>query len=174
MSTDLANATQAHFSPKLKIYFFMSVALALAITVVGILVLPIWAFVGVWWARRYYESLKLYITDRSIVIAKGVWFKQELTIPLDKIQDISIREGPLLNKFGLLGLRIETAGQRNAATGQSEADLIGVINAREVRDLILQRRDALASSGNTTDGGDTVLNLLAEIRDSLKRIEAKG
>ena len=174
MTTDLANATQAHFSPKLKIYFFLSVALALAMTVVGILLLPIWAFVGVWWARRHYESLKLHITDRSIVVAKGVFFKQELTIPLDKIQDISIREGPLLARFGLLGLRIETAGQRNATTGQSEADLTGVINAREVRDMILQRRDALASSDKTTDSGDTVLSLLAEIRDSLKRIEAKG
>lgn len=165
--------TQAHFSPKLKFYYFMTTALMLVVTVVGILVLPLWAIFGTWWARRYYESLKLQITDRNIVIAKGVFFKQELTIPLDKIQDISIREGPLLNHLGLLGLRIETAGQRNAATGQSEADLIGVIDARQVRDEILARRDALALSEKSPSGSDSTLSLLSEIRDSLQRIEAK-
>ena len=173
MSIVPATATAAPFSPKLRVYFFLSSTLTLIVTVVGILVLPIWLFAGAWWADRYYRSLKLTITDRSVVIGKGVFFKQELTIPMDKIQDISIREGPLLSKFGLLGLRIETAGQRNAATGKSEADLLGVIDARQVRDLILARRDALANSDKPSATGDSTLSLLGEIRDSLKRIEAK-
>lgn len=166
-----ANTTEGHFSPKLKTYYYLSTILALAITVVGIVVIPIWLFVGAWWAKRHYESLKLSVTDRSVVIAKGVFFKQELTIPLDKIQDISIREGPLLNALGLLGLRIETAGQRNAATGQSEADLIGVIDARQFRDTILAHRDALAQSDKATPASDSTLSLLTEIRDALVRIE---
>lgn len=171
--TDSNNITEASFSPKLKIYFFCSVALSLIITVVGIILLPLWALVGTWWATRLYESLKLRITDRSVVIAKGIFFKQELTIPLDKIQDISIREGPLLSRFGLLGLRIETAGQRNASTGKSEADLIGVIDARQVRDMILARRDALAANDKPSMTNDSTLTVLADIRDALQRIEAK-
>jgi len=175
LTTVPANATRAHFSHKLKVYFFFYGALSLAITIIGIVLLPIWALVGVWWAKRYYRGLRLYVTDRSIVIAKGVFFKQELTIPLDKIQDISIREGPLLAKFGLLGLRIETAGQRNATTGKSEADLIGVENARQVRDLILERRDTLAAQERPQPipNNDSALTLLLDIRDSLHRIESK-
>ncbi|WP_312821022.1 PH domain-containing protein [Brevundimonas sp.] len=161
------------FSPKLQVYYFLSGALSLVVTVIGILMLPIWAVIGTWWAKRYYESLRLELTDRSVVVSKGVFFKRELTIPLDKIQDISISEGPLLAKFGLLGLRIETAGQRNAATGKSEADLVGLENAREVRDLILTHRDRLASKEAQGSSDSTTLSLLTDIRDSLQRIEAR-
>ena len=163
------------FSPKLKIYYFLYGALTLAITVVGILALPIWAFAGSWWSKRYYDNLKMQVTDRSVVVGKGVFFKRELTIPLDKIQDISISEGPLLSTFGLLGLRIETAGQRNATTGKSEADLVGVENAREVRDMIIARRDKLAMSENKGAApiDASTISVLTDIRDSLQRIEAK-
>ena len=163
---------QFSFSPKLKIYFLALKTLLLLATIIGIALLPFWAFFGPWWARRHYENLRLEVNDRSVVIAKGIVFKQELTIPLDRIQDISVREGPLLQKFGLLGLRIETAGQRNATTGQSEADLIGVVNAREVRDYILAQRDRLTDAGAQAKTPDTTA-LLTDIRDSLHRIEAK-
>ena len=75
----------------------------------------------------------------------------------------------------MLGLRIETAGQRNATTGKSEADLIGVENARQVRDLILERRDTLAAQERPQPipNNDSALTLLLDIRDSLHRIESK-
>lgn len=169
-----SNATlfEAPFSPKLKVYFFMSGALTLAVTVVGIILLPLWAIVGTWWANRYFNSLKLHLSDRNVVIKKGIWFRQELTIPIDKIQDISVREGPLLSAFGLLGLRIETAGQSNSTTGKSEADLIGLIDARAVRDRILSLRDAQIEALHAPAPVNASQNLLIEIRDSLLRIEA--
>ena len=168
--------TESQFSPKLKIYFFLSGALALSITVVGIVLLPIWLFVGKWWAQRYYDALRLEVTNRNVIIKKGVWFRKELTIPLDKIQDISIHEGPLLKALGLLSLRIETAGQRNSGTGQSDADLTGLLDARGMRDRILSLRDAqvqapVAVTAHTDQGDETTVSLLREIRDSLHRIE---
>lgn len=171
--TSLDSHQASKFSPKLKIYYFISGALLLAATVVGILLLPVWAFVGSWWATRHYNALDLQVTDRSVIVKKGVWFRKELTIPLDKIQDISIHEGPLLKAFGLLSLRIETAGQRNAATGQSDADLTGLLDARGMRDLILSRRDQLSSAEPIRPTSNTTEALLTEIRDSLKRLEAK-
>ncbi|MEG2313793.1 hypothetical protein, partial [Brevundimonas sp.] len=87
---------------------------------------------------------------------------------------ISVREGPLLSMLGLLGLRIETAGQRNAATGSSEADLIGLMNAREMRDRILAMRDAqVQTSAHATSPAASSPELLCEIRDVLLRIETK-
>ena len=174
MSTPTAPIIVGQFSPKLKTYFFLQGALSLTITVVGILLLPVWIFAGSWWASRYYASLKMELTDRSVIIRKGVWFRQELTIPLDKIQDISVREGPLLSALGLLGLRIETAGQRNAGTGQSEADLIGLMNAREMRDRILSMRDAQSPTpAIAASHSANSQELLGEIRDVLLRIETK-
>lgn len=171
MTYETITEIEAPFSPKLKVYFFATGALSLIVTVVGILLLPLWIVLGSWWAGRYYASLKCRLTDRSVVIGKGVFFKQELTIPLDKIQDISIHEGPLLNALGLLRLRIETAGQRNTATGKSDAELIGLIDARSLRDQILARRDSQAGLSAAPASREGPQTLLTEIRDTLLRIE---
>lgn len=178
MSVQSSSIVEARFSPKLKVYFWVSGALILIATVVGILLLPVWLVVGGWWASRYHASLSCRLTGRSVVIGKGVFFRQELTIPLDKIQDVSIHEGPLLSALGLLRLRLETAGQRSAATGQSEADLVGVMDGRAMRDRILEQRDRLAERGFAgaavaapAEGGAQAV--LGEIRDALLRIEAR-
>lgn len=171
MAGDMIKDVDASFSPKLKIYFFSNGALLLIVTIVGVVLLPLWVVLGSWWAGRYYASLKCRLTDRSVVIGKGVFFKQELTIPLDKIQDISIHEGPLLNALGLLRLRIETAGQRNTTTGKSDAELIGLMDARSLCDQILARRDSLAGLSAAPSGGEGSQTLLTEIRDTLLRIE---
>lgn len=163
---------EARFSPKLKIYIFASGAILLCATVVGILLIPLWLLFGALWVDRYHAALKCRLTDRSVIIGKGVFFRQELTIPLDKIQDVSIREGPLLSALGLLSLRIETAGQRSATTGKSEADLIGLIEARQIRDQILQRRDRQTSVSESRTSEDARA-LLTEIRDCLIRIEGR-
>ncbi|MBA3999056.1 PH domain-containing protein [Brevundimonas sp.] len=179
MSAQANSIVEARFSPKLKVYFWLSGALILIATIAGILLLPFWVLLGGWWASRYHASLSCRLTDRSVVIGKGVFFKQELTIPLDKIQDVSIHEGPLLGALGLLQLRIETAGQRSAATGKSEADLIGVMDARTMRDQILEQRDRLAERGFAApaavagEAGAGADGVLGEIRDALLRIEAR-
>ena len=179
MSAQANSIVEARFSPKLKVYFWISGALILIATVAGILLLPFWVFVGGWWASRYHASLSCRLTERSVVIGKGVFFRQELTIPLDKIQDVSIHEGPLLSALGLLRLRLETAGQRSAATGQSEADLVGVMDGRAMRDRILEQRDRLAERGFAApvqvagEAGTGEQAVLGEIRDALLRIEAR-
>lgn len=163
---------EARFSPQLKVYIFASGALMLGATIVGIVIIPLWLLFGGWWVNRYHAGLRCRLTDRSVIIGKGVFFRQELTIPLDKIQDISIREGPLLGALGLLGLRIETAGQRSAATGKSEADLLGLMDARQIRDQILNRRDRQANASEHREPEASYL-LMTEIRDSLLRIEER-
>ena len=179
MSAQANSIVEARFSPKLKVYFWISGALILIATVAGILLLPVWLVVGGWWASRYHASLSCRLTERSVVIGKGVFFRQELTIPLDKIQDVSIHEGPLLSALGMLSLRLETAGQRSSATGKSEADLTGVMDARAMRDRILEQRDRLAERGFAApavaagEAGTGEQAVLGEIRDALLRIEAR-
>lgn len=174
MTTPAITTEPSAFSPKLKVYLYLGSALYLAITVIGLILVPFWLIFGAIWAERYYKSLKLELTERTVVIKKGVWFRKELTIPFDKIQDISIHEGPLLKAFGIMSLRIETAGQRNATTGQSDADLTGLIDARGMRDRILALRDAqLNNVPQSAAHSSSSQELLTEIRDALIRIENK-
>lgn len=165
-----ATLLQGAFSAKLRIYIFASVALWLIASIIGIVLLPVWLVAGPFWAKRYHAALRCDLTERSVIVARGLIFRRELTIPFDKIQDISIREGPLLSAFGLLRLRIETAGQSNSATGKSDADLIGLIDARMVRDRIIAQRDMLASTDTAQPAPNQVLT---EIRDILLRLEQR-
>lgn len=65
-----------------------------------------------------------------------------------------------MRRFGLEGLRVETAGMSGSGA-VSEAGLLGVAEGRAFRDRVLALRDAA--------GGEAAI--LGEIRDSLGRIE---
>ncbi|MBL8614154.1 MAG: PH domain-containing protein [Deltaproteobacteria bacterium] len=163
-----ARALRARFDEKLQLYLVLQVAGAMCATVFGVLLLPVWLVVGPMWAARYFKTLEARVTERSLEVRGGVWFRRETSVPLDKIQDLSLLHGPLLNALGLATLRIDTAG--GAATpGASAAQLIGIIDAARFRDEVLARRDGLAAKGAAA--APAVDPTLLEIRDALLRIE---
>lgn len=155
----------ATFDEKLRIYLVLYVGSVMAATVAGLALLPFWIVLGPFWANLYFPSIEARLTGRSLVYRHGIWFRQEMSIPLDKIQDVSMHHGPVLDWFGLARLRVETAGGGQAG---SAATLIGVVGAAEFRSAIIARRDALVGAPRPV-GED--LALLTEIRDSLHRIE---
>ena len=165
--------TAARFDDKLRTYWYLQPVLVCIATVVGIVILPIWLLgLGRWYVRRSFEALKCELHERTLVVKRGIFFKVEKTIPLDKIQDLTVKEGPLLRKLGLRSLKIETAGQ--GTPGSSEADLIGVVNPLDFRDAVLRQRDSMSAvpvSRPGTDEGDSgTIELLTEIRDLLSQI----
>ncbi len=175
MKYEPAVVLDATFSPKLKTYLLLTYTATLIFSIIAIPLLPFWAFIGPWWVRRHFAALGCVLTERSVVVRKGVFFRKEVTIPLDKIQDVSLRDGPILRRFGLVSLRIETAGQSTTATGTSEADLVGLTDARDFREQTLALRDRItAVTSPTMDNQSRHIELLAEIRDVLHRIEARG
>jgi membrane protein YdbS with pleckstrin-like domain len=182
---------EVRFDPKLRMYLTLFVLLAFAVSIIGIPLIPFALPFAIWWARRYYARLGCTLTDRALILRKGILFRKEMTIPLDRIQDVSLREGPLLRALGLSTLRVETAGH-STPQGKSEAELLGVVDVRSFRDRLLEERDRVAgllpgrapaarSEGPTPGaqpmggpgGGGTLRNeaTLGEIRDTLRRIE---
>lgn len=168
---------EAAFDPKIRAYWFFSGLIAMTVSVIGIPLVPFWVLgLGQWLVARQYERLQCELTDRTLNIRRGFLFRVEKNIPLDKIQDLSLHEGPLLRKLGLASLKIETAGQ-SAAQGAADASLVGVVDALEFRDSVLNQRDLVVASGSGApaaqapagaSGSDATLE---EIRDSLLRIE---
>ncbi len=161
----------AFFDPKVKIYLFLNVGIMLSASVVGLLLIPIWLIVGPYWAKRYYESMEARVEGRNFQYRHGVWFRQETSVPLEKIQDLSLLHGPLLDSLGLATLRVDTAG--SAHPGSASASLVGVIGAETFRNAVLQARDEgerqLASKGAVVPGNE--LEELQKIRATLERIE---
>jgi len=166
---------RASFDAKLKTYIILNGTIALIGSIVGIVFLPLWALMGPWYARKTIAHLDCVLTERALIVKKGFLIRRERTIPLDKIQDLALKEGPLLRRLGLSTLRIETAGQNNASGG--EADLTGLVDVYGFRDRVLEQRDRLVegagreASGDKTLGGTSTQDLLTAIRDSLARIE---
>lgn len=162
----------AEFNPDMKRYMLINGILILVATIVGIVLIPIWAVLAPIFIKKYFDRLHCELTTRSLRFEKGFIFHVERTIPLDKIQDLTFKEGPLLKAFGLNILKIETAG--NTGQGMSDLTLIGIIDAANFRNMVLDQRDNVTENraSGTTDQPDT-LDILKEIRDSIKNIEAK-
>ena len=169
----------AQFDPKVQHYMMLSVVLVLAITFIGIPLIPVWFIIGRSFHRKQWECMECDLTERSLNIRRGVLFKLEKNIPLDKIQDLAVREGPLLRRLGLSSLAVETAGSSNPQSG-ADATLSGVVGAPAFRDAVLNQRDLVvttgvsaprASSPSRSAPGEPAADVLVEIRDSLHRIE---
>ncbi|MAB80151.1 MAG: hypothetical protein CMJ89_12435 [Planctomycetes bacterium] len=165
---------EARFDAKLPTYWMMQTLGVLLVTVIGIPAIPVWLIIGWGIHKKQYDAQSCTLTERSLNIKHGLIFRVEKNIPLDKIQDVGMKEGPLLRKLGLASLSIETAGQSNPQGG-SDAALVGVIDSPAFRDAILDQRELIVSSSlptaarraeDTSDEG-----VLTEIRDSVHRIE---
>ena len=165
----------ARFNPLVRPYLVLQGALILALTIIGLPLLPIWLLgAGQWWARHYYDLLLCEVGDTELRFRKGILFQVEKTIPLENIQDVTFIEGPLLRQFNLSTLKFETAG--HSAGQASDMTLVGIIDANTFRAEILRRRTALRqraaapATGNASDAGVAQLALLQQISTQLERI----
>jgi membrane protein YdbS with pleckstrin-like domain len=163
---------KAEFNKLVKPYMMLYVGSILLATVVGIVLLPFWFLgIGQWWAQHYYDRLECELTEKSIRFKKGILVQVEKTIPLENIQDVTFVEGPLLKYFHLCILKFETAGQ---SAGQAhDMQLIGIVNADELRNLILIQREKRSLAKNTPISSSTNENteVLKEIKDLLADIK---
>ena len=167
---------EAQFDPNIAAHIRWLVSLILVATVVGILLIPFWLLFSRWYYREYLQRISARLTAQALEIRKGVFTRKEATIPLDRITDVRLYDGPIMRHFKLRGLKVETAGQAGPDAG-SEGDLIGVIGAVEFRDAILLQRQKVLDAEQPTaslkaTGG--AAEILTEIRDILARIEAQG
>ena len=160
---DKGHIMAVEFDRKIIIYWWIMANVSLLVTFVGIIVMPIWILFGWLVHQKQYEHMSGALTDRSINMRMGWLFKKQQNIPLDKLTDVSIHEGPILNAFGVVRMQFETAGA-------APFILTGVKNSNQFRDLVLQQRDALVSAPQQSAPQDESNNVLVEIRDILQKI----
>ena len=167
---------KAEFNPNVCTYWLMSGTLTLTITIVGIPLLILWIPLGLLVTRRYLERMECVLTDRTLKVKKGILVRIEKTIPLEKITDMGMIQGPIMRHFGLHRLSVETAGQ----SGQGAlVALTGIKDAEQFRELVLNQRDKMTGSSSraaaAVQNDSTVESgvVLVEIRDTLLRIESK-
>ncbi len=117
-------------------------AMVFFFSIVGIPLAPFAYLVARWHQNRAYARLHVILTRRDLVVRSGVWNRQEKSIPLEKITDVALLEGPLMRIYGVKGLRVETAGQVSAGFGL--VNLVGIEHPEAFRDAILDQRDRIS------------------------------
>ena len=162
---DSGHMFSVEFDRKVIVYWWLAAMFGMAVSIIGIPLAILWLLLGWIVHKKQFENLSCELTDRSINLRMGWLFKKQQNIPLDKLTDVSIHEGPILNFFGVVRMQFETAGAQPFM-------LTGVKDGPSFRDLVLKQRDSLSTlsgmSGQTSQSND----VLVEIRDILQQINA--
>ncbi len=167
---------EARFDPQIAGHGRVVICLVLLVTLAGIPLIPFALLFCRWYYPEYLRRLSARLTTQAVEIQKGVFFRKESTIPLNRITDVRLHDGPIMRRYGIRGLKVETAGQAGQHAG-SEGDLVGIIDAPAMRDAILRQRQLVLGGEEApapaapAPAGDA--GLLTDIRDILARIEEK-
>lgn len=162
---------RARFNPLIRPYLVLTIGCTMVATVIGIPVALVWfCGAGQWWARHYFARLECELGERVLRYRKGILFQIEKTIPLENIQDVTFVEGPILRRFHLSILKFETAGQ---SQGQAhDMRLVGIIDAHDFRDRILEGRQKLRQRQHAHDVTPNVAGTGVDSNAALQRIQA--
>jgi putative membrane protein len=175
---------EATFSPRAVPYHVVPAVVLLVATIAGIPVALVIGPLLYVYRKLQYQRLRVILTSRDLKVNRGVLNREEKTIPLEKITDLAVFQGPIMRLFGVKGIRVETAGQ--SSMGGALVTVVGIENTDDFRDLVLNQRDritdgddgvgaaspgarAAAPASASADGGE--LRALHDIRDALGRIE---
>ena len=148
------------------------------ITLVGIPLLPLRWIASYWYGAEHMRRVSPSLTSQALGIKMGVFFRKESTIPLNRITDLRLHDGPVMRHYGLRGLKVETAGM-SGQDASSEGNLIGVIDAGEFRNAVLAQRQRVIDPETgwaqpaSAEAPASVSETLAVVRDILTRIEAQ-
>ncbi|MFB2637186.1 PH domain-containing protein [Shewanella bicestrii] len=165
---------EAQFEDNLGLYWLLSGAAYFTLSIVGIPLLLLWFPIGLWGTRRYISNMSARLTSKKLIVRRGILTRTENTVPLDKITDIALIQGPIMRMMGLHKLTVETAGQSGAGALIS---LVGIVNAPDFRAQILEQKERLSEAHTTSETSaptedNAMLTQLFEMTASLKRIEA--
>ncbi|MCA9297723.1 MAG: PH domain-containing protein, partial [Phycisphaerales bacterium] len=159
----------ASFQPGLFKYYMLNGTVTLLGTIVGIPLIPLWLLFGSLYVRKYISRLSCVLTERDLIVKRGIIFRVERNVPLEKITDLALNQGPVMRLLGLEGFKVETAGQ-SSGPGGSLIGLVGLVDLHDFRDAVLAQRDRISdrtssrpSSAGTESEGDPIMT---DIRDT--------
>ncbi len=109
------------------------------------------AFVALtfWFPAKKASALRYWLDGSTLRIDEGVVVRKRKSIPLDRITDIAMVQGPFLRLCGIWSLQVQTAGSAQQAP---EGTLLGVVEFEATRDTLMRARDSAV--GGEARGGD--------------------
>lgn len=110
---------------------------------IGLILAGIYYAIHTLYMTRWVKVLRYCLDDKALRVESGLLFKSRKTIPLDKITDLELVQGPLLRALGMWTVNVQTA---STASGSPEATLVGLVLPEHVREEILAAKTAYLKS----------------------------
>jgi len=110
---------------------------AVILTLAAVVLVGLLATTALQWLRRTYT-----LDGRALRIDEGVLSREQRLVPLERLQHVSVVQKLLHRVFGVVRLRIETAG--GAGGSEVDLDVIGVAEASRLRAALLAGKAAIA------------------------------
>ena len=140
-------------SPKLTLVRLITLAITLAVPLIGSIALAVlvtrWLWIaaavivviGLWSAwviARQVSAISWIELDEELVIRKGRIFRSLVSVPYGRLQYVDVQSGPLMRAFGLAQIELHTSSP------QSGGDLSGltVAEAEELRTRLAARGES--------------------------------
>ena len=114
------------------------------------------------YALLYYWRFKYSVEERVLIVEKGIFHRERLQVPFERIQTIQLFQGPIQQLFGLTGLRVDTAGSSGSeiklvaisrASGEALQDILSNRNTGSIghgeEQSAIENEDDLAASPQT-------------------------
>ena len=128
-----------------------------------------------------FRTLRYRFDDEGVWRRQGLLWRREVNVAYRRIQDIHLTNGLIQRWLGLATVSIQTA----AGSATPEVTIEGVLEAEALRDYLYTKmrgvRDGSSRAASHGDTGsqaiaatpDETLALLADIRDSLRRLDER-
>ena len=129
-----------------------------------------------------FRTLEYRFDDEGVWRRQGLLWRREVNVAYRRIQDIHLTNGLLQRWMGLATVSIQTA----AGSATPEITIDGVLEAEALRDFLYTKMRGVrdhphgvaatphaAAAVDASSGQDEALVLLTEIRDGLRRLEAR-
>ena len=128
-----------------------------------------------------FRTMRYRFDDEGVWRAQGLLWRREVNVAYRRIQDIHLTSGLLQRWMGLATVSIQTA----AGSATPEITIDGVLEAEALRDFLYTKMRGVrdhahgaatphaAAAVDAGSGQDEALVLLTEIRDGLRRLEAR-
>ncbi len=127
----------------------LAIALAVSALLMGVALIAGWLS----WRMFTYQVL-----SDQLVISRGIINRTRRSIPAQRIQDVSIKQGVLARLLGLAEVRIETGG---GETDEGQLDSVSLAEAHRLRELLRgMSRSAAAPAAFTTLSADATEPIL--------------
>lgn len=121
-----------------------------------------------------YRTMRFRFDAEGVWRSQGLLWRREVNVTYRRIQDIQLTNGIIQRWLGLATVSIQTA----AGSSTPEITIEGVLEAEALRDFLYTKMrgakgGVTAAATATASDGDEALSLLTEIRDALRRLEAR-